>query len=297
MLSIWHECIHVYPYGGLRFPSGSESKESTCNVGDLGLIPGWRRSPGEGNGNTLQDSCLGNPRESGPWWARVQELDTTELLIKWIYTQIGLVHVCMYLNTHGYVCLYTHIHPHVGVCMHTALSVGFQSGCDTEFPGERQAQCRVCTRLPLPPRCWNRLTSGSAIDWPETGGSSYIFINFNSMQFYWSLFFMKNKHSWTHSVSWDMKDRHRRTGETRSAISLLWKRRVPAGRGYSGCNVCLCPHTLSPLAVGWQEKYASLSELLSCDYPLGDVKSDVLSHHTVWVPNTPNGLMSFYLLN
>ena len=44
----------------LRFPGGWDSKESTCNVGDPGLIPGLGRSPAEGNGNPLQDSCLDN---------------------------------------------------------------------------------------------------------------------------------------------------------------------------------------------------------------------------------------------
>ena len=43
------------------FPGGSEGKESTCNVGDLGLIHGLGRSPGEGHGNPLQYSCLDNP--------------------------------------------------------------------------------------------------------------------------------------------------------------------------------------------------------------------------------------------
>ena len=40
------------------FPGGSDSKESACNAGDLGLIPGSERSPGEGNGYPLQYSCL-----------------------------------------------------------------------------------------------------------------------------------------------------------------------------------------------------------------------------------------------
>ena len=42
------------------FPGGSDSKESACSAGDLGLIPRLRRSPGEGNGNPLQYSCLEN---------------------------------------------------------------------------------------------------------------------------------------------------------------------------------------------------------------------------------------------
>ena len=43
------------------FPGGSDYKESSCNVGDPGLIPGLGRSPGEGHGNPLQYSCLENP--------------------------------------------------------------------------------------------------------------------------------------------------------------------------------------------------------------------------------------------
>ena len=46
-------------------------KASACNVGDLGLIPGSGRSPGEGNGNLLQYSCLENPVDGGAWWAAV----------------------------------------------------------------------------------------------------------------------------------------------------------------------------------------------------------------------------------
>ena len=44
-------------------------KESTCNAGDVGLIPGLGRSCGEGNGNPLQYSCLGNPMDRGAWRA------------------------------------------------------------------------------------------------------------------------------------------------------------------------------------------------------------------------------------
>ena len=53
------------------FPSGSEVKASACNVGDLGSIPGSGRSPGEGNGNPLQYSCLENPMDRGACWATV----------------------------------------------------------------------------------------------------------------------------------------------------------------------------------------------------------------------------------
>ena len=49
------------------FPGGLDSKESTCNAGDLGSIPGLGRSPGEGNGNLFQDSCLENSTDRGTW--------------------------------------------------------------------------------------------------------------------------------------------------------------------------------------------------------------------------------------
>ena len=53
------------------FPGGSEVKVSACNAGDLGSIPGLGKSPGEGNGNPLQYSCLENPTDGGAWWATV----------------------------------------------------------------------------------------------------------------------------------------------------------------------------------------------------------------------------------
>ena len=55
----------------MGFPGGSDGKESTCNTGDLGLIPGLGRSPGEGNGYLLQYSCLENSMDRGDWWATV----------------------------------------------------------------------------------------------------------------------------------------------------------------------------------------------------------------------------------
>ena len=58
----------------LSFPGGSDGKESACKVGDLGLIPGLGRSPGEGNGNPLQYSDLENPMDGGSWQATVDEV-------------------------------------------------------------------------------------------------------------------------------------------------------------------------------------------------------------------------------
>ena len=49
----------------LGFPGGSDGKESACNAGVTGLVPGLGRSPGERNGNPLQYSCLGNSMDRG----------------------------------------------------------------------------------------------------------------------------------------------------------------------------------------------------------------------------------------
>ena len=63
------------------FPCGSVVKKLPANARDAGLIPGSGRSPGKGNGNPLQNSCLGNPMDRGSWWATVhgvtKELDMT----------------------------------------------------------------------------------------------------------------------------------------------------------------------------------------------------------------------------
>ena len=71
----------------MGFSGGSGVKNLPANAGDAedtDSIPGLGRSPGEGNGNPLQDSCLGNPMDKGAWWATVhgvaKESDMTERL-------------------------------------------------------------------------------------------------------------------------------------------------------------------------------------------------------------------------
>ena len=77
--SIWESTVSLR-----GFPGGSDSKESTCNVGDLGSIPGFGRSPGGGDGNPLQYSCLENLHGQrsltgySPW--ALKESDRTEWL-------------------------------------------------------------------------------------------------------------------------------------------------------------------------------------------------------------------------
>ena len=57
----------LYPETTVAFPGGSDGKASVYNAGDLGSIPGWEDSSGEGNGNPLQDYCLENPMDRGAW--------------------------------------------------------------------------------------------------------------------------------------------------------------------------------------------------------------------------------------
>ena len=58
-------------------PDGSVGKESACNAGDTGSTPGWGKSPGEGNGNALQLSCLKNPMDIGDWQATIHGVPTS----------------------------------------------------------------------------------------------------------------------------------------------------------------------------------------------------------------------------
>ena len=82
--------MHTLPWTWevLGFPGGSEVKASACNVGDLGSIPGSGRSPGEGNGNPLQYSCLENPMDGGAWWATVHRVAKSQTQLR-NFTSLG----------------------------------------------------------------------------------------------------------------------------------------------------------------------------------------------------------------
>ena len=68
---------NVYTYMG--FPGGSDGKESACNAGDLGSIPGLGRSPGERHGYPLQDTCLKNSMGRGAWQATVHGVAKSQI--------------------------------------------------------------------------------------------------------------------------------------------------------------------------------------------------------------------------
>ena len=71
MAKKWFFPFPLFCFFRMRFPGGSNAKESACNTGDSGLISGSGRSPGEGNGNPLQYSCLENLMDRGASWALV----------------------------------------------------------------------------------------------------------------------------------------------------------------------------------------------------------------------------------
>ena len=69
------------------FPGGSDGKESVFNARDVDLIPRLGRSPGEGNGNPLQYSCLYNPMDRGAWWAILHRVTKRRTWLSDYHTQ------------------------------------------------------------------------------------------------------------------------------------------------------------------------------------------------------------------
>ena len=67
----WHEQNKLFPYNTVTTLVAQTVNASAYNAGDLGSIPGLGRSPGEGNGNPLQYSCLENPMDGEAWYATV----------------------------------------------------------------------------------------------------------------------------------------------------------------------------------------------------------------------------------
>ena len=72
------QTIIVAIWYAMGFPGGSDGKESTSSVGDLGSLPGSGRSLGERNGNLLQDACLENLMDRGAWWTTVHRVTKSQ---------------------------------------------------------------------------------------------------------------------------------------------------------------------------------------------------------------------------
>ena len=80
-------------------PGGSDGKASARNAGDPGLIPGLGRSPGEGNGNPLQYSCLENSMDGGAWWATVHRVAKSQTRLSDFTFTFNLI--VQYLEKYG----------------------------------------------------------------------------------------------------------------------------------------------------------------------------------------------------
>ena len=100
-------------WGFPAFPGGLVGKESTCKIGDAGLIPGLRRSPGEGSSTPLQYSYLENSTDRGAWWGTVH----------------GVTKSQMWLSTH------THTHTHIK-CLHAVSHFNFLYAQESTYLNE-----------------------------------------------------------------------------------------------------------------------------------------------------------------
>ena len=75
----------------MGFPGASDGKESACSAGDLGSIPGSEKSPGEGDSNPLQYSCLEKPLDRGAWWAVAHRITKS-----WTRLRSMVIHIYIY---------------------------------------------------------------------------------------------------------------------------------------------------------------------------------------------------------
>ena len=94
MRYVWQMHSEEMPWASavLGFPGGSDGKESACNAGDAGSIPGWGRSPGEGRGYPLQYACLEKSMDRGAWRATVHGITKSR-------TRLSSSHT--HTHTHG----------------------------------------------------------------------------------------------------------------------------------------------------------------------------------------------------
>ena len=120
----------------MGFPGASDGKESACNAGDLGAIPGLGRYPGERNGNALQCSCLENPRDGRPWWATIYGVAQSRTRLKQLSSSSSSRATVWYCSStpeqiprenHG---LRGCIHPSVH-CSNQMIFLKHESGCVT----------------------------------------------------------------------------------------------------------------------------------------------------------------------
>ena len=87
------------------------------DLGDAGSIPGSGRSPGGGNGNPLQYSCLENPMDREGWWATDRGVAKSRTRLKWLSSSSSSIKEKNLKRIYIYVCVYIYIHTHIYDCM------------------------------------------------------------------------------------------------------------------------------------------------------------------------------------
>ena len=122
-----------------ELPCTSNGKESACNAGDLGLIPGWGTASGERNGSPLRSPCLENPMDGGAWRAIVRGVAQSQTRLS-----NGHCHYYIYLSCAAW-CSHTHIH-----CWNV-----FQPGDEL---GDPHSQAKAEPHAQSVPAHWNILT-------------------------------------------------------------------------------------------------------------------------------------------
>ena len=100
-------------------PGGSEIRASACNAGDLGLISGSGRSPGEGNGNPLQYSCLENPMDGGAWWATVHGVAKSRTRL----SDFTFFHFMGFILSRIWIQVHWHFFDHVQITVNLILLI------------------------------------------------------------------------------------------------------------------------------------------------------------------------------
>ena len=166
--------LYVYLYG---LPSWLSSKKSPCSAGDVGSILGLGRSPGEGNANPLQSSCLGNPMDRGDWQAKVYGV--SKVRHDWVtkplppYVYISLVQLLL-----SRVWLFAT--PWISASQASLSITNSQSlpklmSIESEMPSSHLILCRLLLLLPLIPPSIRVFSNESTlrIRWPKYGSFSF----------------------------------------------------------------------------------------------------------------------------
>ena len=158
-----------------NFPGGSDGKASAYNLGDPGLIPGSGRSPGEGNGNPLQYSCLESPMDGGAWWATVRGVTRSHTRLSDLFFLFQIERFPSSESNAYFSCTWLLSHFSHAQLFTTPWTVAYQAPLSMGFSRQE-----YWSRLPFPspgesswPRDWTHVSyvscTGSSLPLPPPG--------------------------------------------------------------------------------------------------------------------------------